>query len=101
MLTLRDAVRIEEYLKRSFHDVIINGSREEPVVRAKNWKHLPPPMPCQHVQHTIARNIYAYIGPTGHLGRAPSEAEPIMYDEVVFCTRCEHVFKAVAHKDIQ
>lgn len=93
MLTLREAVRIEEILKLAFEDVVMNGSKDSIKIRAKRMSTRIPVSPgCEHKTKIIARNIMACIID----GKLSSDSKSaIKYDAIVYCMGCETVFKAI------
>jgi hypothetical protein len=55
---------------------------------------------CLHSQKLRATNVSAVISPNRQLQGGGGKAQPIRYDEIVFCSSpiCEQVFKAVRAK---
>lgn len=92
MLFLKDAVRIEQQFVKSnnFTEVFINGSNEYPRVIARGYNRVKGQQPCSHDVKVEARGIFACIVNEQLVSR-PGE---IKYNKVVFCQRCETVFKA-------
>jgi len=52
---------------------------------------------CPHRQKLRATNVSAVISPNRQLQGGGGKAQPIRYDEIVFCSNpcCEQVFKSV------
>lgn len=54
-ITIKQAVQAEQILKRSFADVVINGSDKEPKVIAKGWNR--PLNPSGHRVFYLVRGL--------------------------------------------
>lgn len=96
MLDLKEAVRIEDYLKASFANVHM---KQDPVthevsIHAKHHDRMPPITGCPHTITLLSTNITAVISRDAYLvnGR-----EPVLFDYVKHCSRCGKVKSAKVH----
>jgi len=95
---LQDVQSRADMLKTCFADVVVNGSEEHPVIRAREHNKLAPKLPCKHPRRNLAKNVTVWINEEGYLSTNKQQLS-FFQVRVLYCADCEYVIEkgATAH----
>lgn len=87
---LQDVQSKADMLRTCFASVVINGSDEHPIIRAKDHNKWPARHACKHRNLNLAKNVRVWINADGYLS-TNKEGVSFFQSRVLYCADCDYV----------